>query len=605
MSEYSVPAKFSIADDENCTNIIFGLAQRTPQHIVFRHKQGNDWAPITAADAAARITAIAKGLIASGVQPGDRVALLSRTRLEWNLVDFAIWSAGAITVPIYDSSSASQIEWIMRDSGAVAIVLEDNAHRAAFESIDSLTQPVKVFQIDRTDGGPGAIEELTAAGADIADAEVTERRATLRSSTPATLIYTSGTTGRPKGCILTHSNMLAEMKAILAGDILDELRRRDHKRLLMFLPLAHVLARAITLVAIEAGAEVGHTSDIKTLVDEFAVFKPSLILSVPRVFEKVYNSAQQKAYDESPVKGKIFDAAAETAIAYSEAREKGSIGLVLKLRHAVFDALVYKKLRAALGGECGMAISGGGPLGARLGHFFSGVGIPVFEGYGLTETTAAFSVNTPSAWKIGTVGKPLSGNSVRVGEDGELLLRGPVVFQEYWQNPEATASAIVDGWFHTGDLGTVDSEGFISITGRKKELIVTAGGKNVSPAGLEDVIRAHPLVSQAMVVGDAKPFVAALITIDPEAFPAWKERHGKPADASVADLISDGDLVAAVQHAVDEANKTVSAAEAIKKFRILPSDFTEESGEMTPTLKVKRNVVVEKRHGDIEAIYSK
>ncbi|WP_279105423.1 AMP-binding protein, partial [Gordonia paraffinivorans] len=287
MSEYSVPAKFSIADDENCTNIIFGLAQRTPQHIVFRHKQGNDWAPITAADAAARITAIAKGLIASGVQPGDRVALLSRTRLEWNLVDFAIWSAGAITVPIYDSSSASQIEWIMRDSGAVAIVLEDNAHRAAFESIDSLTQPVKVFQIDRTDGGPGAIEELTAAGADIADAEVTERRATLRSSTPATLIYTSGTTGRPKGCILTHSNMLAEMKAILAGDLLDELRRRDHKRLLMFLPLAHVLARAITLVAIEAGAEVGHTSDIKTLVDEFAVFKPSLILSVPRVFEKV------------------------------------------------------------------------------------------------------------------------------------------------------------------------------------------------------------------------------------------------------------------------------------------------------------------------------
>lgn len=605
MSEYSVPAKFSIADDENCTNIIFGLAQRTPQHIVFRHKQGNDWAPITAADAAARITAIAKGLIASGVQPGDRVALLSRTRLEWNLVDFAIWSAGAITVPIYDSSSASQIEWIMRDSGAVAIVLEDNAHRAAFESIDSLTQPVKVFQIDRTDGGPGAIEELTAAGADIAEAEVTERRATLRSSTPATLIYTSGTTGRPKGCILTHSNMLAEVKAILAGDILDELRRRDHKRLLMFLPLAHVFARAITLVAIEAGAEVGHTSDIKTLVDEFAVFKPSLILSVPRVLEKVYNSAQQKAYDESPVKGKIFDAAAETAIAYSEAREKGSIGLVLKLRHAVFDALVYKKLRAALGGECGMAISGGGPLGARLGHFFSGVGIPVFEGYGLTETTAAFSVNTPSAWKIGTVGKPLSGNSVRVGEDGELLLRGPVVFQEYWQNPEATASAIVDGWFHSGDLGTVDSEGFISITGRKKELIVTAGGKNVSPAGLEDVIRAHPLVSQAMVVGDAKPFVAALITIDPEAFPAWKERHGKPADATVADLISDRDLVAAVQHAVDEANKTVSAAEAIKKFRILPSDFTEESGEMTPTLKVKRNVVVEKRHGDIEAIYSK
>ncbi|GAC51959.1 AMP-dependent synthetase/ligase [Gordonia amicalis] len=602
MSEYSVPAKFSIADDENCTNIIFDLAQRSPQHVVFRHKQGDTWAPITAADAAARISSIAKGLIASGVNPGDRVALLSRTRLEWNLFDFAIWSAGAITVPIYDSSSASQIEWIMRDSGAVAIVLEDDGHRAAFESIDSLTESVKVFQIDRADG-PGAVDELVSAGTDVHDDEVAKRRANVGAADPATLIYTSGTTGRPKGCELTHSNMLSEVRAVLAGDILDDLITRDEKRLLMFLPLAHVLARAITLVAIEAGAEVGHTSDITTLVDEFAVFKPSLILSVPRVFEKVYNSARQKAHDGG--KGKIFDAAAETAIAYSEAREKGRIGLVLKLKHALFDALVYKKLRDALGGECGMAISGGGPLGARLGHFFSGVGIPVFEGYGLTESTAAFSVNTPSAWKIGTVGKPLSGNAVRLAEDGEILLKGGVVFKEYWQNPEATATAIVDGWFHTGDLGTVDADGFITITGRKKELIVTAGGKNVSPAGLEDVIRANALISQAMVVGDAKPFIGVLITIDSEAFPAWKERNNKPESASVADLSDDADLRAEIQSAIDAANKTVSSAEAIKKFRILPSDFTEETGEMTPTLKVKRNVVVEKFSDDIEAIYQK
>ncbi|GAA10670.1 AMP-dependent synthetase/ligase [Gordonia alkanivorans] len=602
MSEYSVPAKFSIADDENCTNIIFDLAQRSPQHVVFRQKQGGEWTPITAADAAARISSIAKGLIASGVNPGDRVALLSRTRLEWNLFDFAIWSAGAITVPIYDSSSASQIEWIVRDSGAVAIILEDDGHRAAFESIDSLTEPVTVFQIDRSDA-PGALDELVAAGAEVHDDEVIKRRSTLGSGDPATLIYTSGTTGRPKGCELTHANMLSEVRAVLAGDLLDDLIKLDQKRLLMFLPLAHVLARAITLVAIEAGFEVGHTSDIKTLVDEFAVFKPSLILSVPRVFEKVYNSARQKAHDGG--KGKIFDAAAETAVAYSEAREVGQIGLGLKLKHTLFDALVYKKLRTALGGECGMAISGGGPLGARLGHFFSGVGIPVFEGYGLTETTAAFSVNTPSAWKIGTVGKPLSGNTVRLGEDGEILLKGGVVFSEYWQNPEATASGIVDGWFHTGDLGTVDADGFITITGRKKELIVTAGGKNVSPAGLEDVIRANALISQAMVVGDAKPFVAALITIDPEAFPAWKERNGKPESASVADLIDDADLLAEVQSAIDAANKTVSSAEGIKKFRILPSDFTEETGEMTPTLKVRRNVVVEKFSGDIEAIYQR
>lgn len=602
MGEYSVPAKFSIGDDENCTNIIFGLAQRSPQHIVFRHKQGDRWEPVTAAEAASRISAIAKGLIASGVNPGDRVALLSRTRLEWNLFDFAIWSAGAITVPIYDSSSAGQIEWIMQDSGAVAIVLEDDGHRAEFESIDSLTTPVTVFQIDRTDG-PGAVGELVAAGADVHDDEVAARRATVRAADPATLIYTSGTTGRPKGCELTHANMLSEVRAVLAGDLLDQVITRNEKRLLMFLPLAHVLARAITLVAIEAGIEVGHTSDIPNLVDEFAVFKPSLILSVPRVFEKVYNTARQKAHDGG--KGKIFDAASETAIAYSQATEKGQVGLALKVKHGVFDALVYKKLRAALGGECQMAISGGAPLGARLGHFFSGVGVPVYEGYGLTETTAAFSVNTPSASKIGSVGKPLSGNAVRIGDDGEVLLHGGVVFTEYWQNPEATASAVIDGWFHTGDLGTVDADGFITITGRKKELIVTAGGKNVSPAGLEDVIRANALISQATVVGDAKPFVAALITIDPEAFPAWKERTGKPATATVADLADDADLRAEVQSAVDLANKTVSHSEAIKKFRILPTDFTEETGEMTPTLKVKRNVVVEKFAGDIEAIYQR
>ncbi|MDL9937375.1 long-chain fatty acid--CoA ligase [Gordonia sp. ABSL1-1] len=602
MTEFSVPAKFSIADDENCTDIIFGIAAKNPEQVVFRHKQGADWVPVTARESADRISAIAKGLIAAGINAGDRVALLSRTRLEWNLFDFAIWSAGAITVPIYDSSSAAQIEWILRDSGATAIVLEDDGHRAAFESIDGLPNAVSVFQIDRTDG-PGAVEQLVAGGADLHDDEVAKRRASVGAKDAATLIYTSGTTGRPKGCELTHANMLSEVRAVLEGDILDELIKRDSKRLLMFLPLAHVLARAITLVAIEAGAEVGHTSDIANLVPEFAVFKPSLILSVPRVFEKVYNTARQKAHDEG--KGKIFDAAAETAIAYSAATERGQAGLLLKIKHTIFDALVYKKLRTALGGECAMAISGGAPLGARLGHFFSGVGIPVYEGYGLTETTAAFSVNTPDGVRIGTVGKPLAGNAVMIADDGEVLLRGGVVFGEYWHNPEATASAITDGWFHTGDLGTVDADGFITITGRKKELIVTAGGKNVSPAGLEDVIRADALVSQAMVVGDAQPFIAALITIDPEAFPAWKQRNGKDADATVADLTDDPDLRAAVQLAIDKANETVSHAEAIKKFRVLGVDFTEETGEMTPTLKVKRNVVAEKFAADIAAIYAK
>ncbi|MGC5246591.1 AMP-dependent synthetase/ligase [Gordonia sp. DT219] len=599
MNEYSVPAEFTVGADENATSIIFGIAERTPAKTVFRRKEDDSWVPVRADDVAARITALAKGLIASGIGPGDRVGLLSTTRLEWLLLDFAIWSAGAITVPIYDSSSTSQIEWIMTDSGATMILVEEDKHRELFEAA-ALERPVTVLQIDRTDG-PGALDELTALGADVHDDEVTKRRATVHAADPATLIYTSGTTGRPKGCELTHANMLSEVRGVLEGNMSTLLG--DGKRLLMFLPMAHVLARAITLVAIEAGVEVGFTNDIPGLVPEFAVFKPSLILSVPRVFEKVFNTAQQKAHDEG--KGKIFDLAATTAVQYATAVERGDAGILLRAKHAVFDRLVYRKLRAALGGQCELAISGGGPLGARLGFFFSGIGIPVYEGYGLTETTAAVTVNTPGAVRIGTVGKPLASNAVRIAEDGEIMLRGGVVFEGYWHNDEATATAISDGWFHTGDLGSLDGDGFLKITGRKKELIVTAGGKNVSPAGLEDVIRADALVSQAVVVGDQKPFIAALITVDPEAFPAWKERNGKPADASVADLADDPDLRAAIQSAVDEANKTVSHAESIKKFRILNSDFSEETGEMTPTLKVKRNVVVDKFSDDINALYTK
>ncbi|MFT4086059.1 MAG: long-chain fatty acid--CoA ligase [Gordonia sp. (in: high G+C Gram-positive bacteria)] len=601
MAECRVPAPYVIPPERNASDVLYDIAAAEPGRAVFLKQVGADWQPVSARDAVAQVRAIAKGLIASGVNAGDRVALLSSTRLEWTLFDFAIWSAGAVPVPIYDSSSGPQIDWILRDSEATAIIVETPEHRSILGTVDSLTPATHVFQIDPSEG-PGAVDLLVEAGKDVSDDEVEARRRSLTADSPATLIYTSGTTGRPKGVMLKHSNMLGEIEGVLSSSLNTLLE--PGKRLLLFLPLAHVLARAINLVALQAGVAIGYTSDVKNLLPTFETFRPSLILSVPRVFEKVYNSARQKAHDASGVKGKIFDAAADTAIAYSQSLEAGGPGLGLNLRHKLFDKLVYAKLQAALGGQCELAISGGAPLGARLGHFFRGVGIPVYEGYGLTETTAAICVNTPGQVRMGTVGRPLPGNAVRIGDDGEILLSGDVVFGGYWQNADATAAAVTDGgWFHTGDLGALDADGFLKITGRKKEIIVTAGGKNVSPAPMEDIIRASALVSQAVVVGDQRPFIGALITVDPEAFPAWKERLGKDANAAVADLATDPELLAEVQAAVDKANETVSHAEAIKKFRILANDLTEETGELTPTLKVKRNVVADKFADEIEALY--
>ncbi|WP_026919546.1 AMP-dependent synthetase/ligase [Gordonia shandongensis] len=600
MAEYRAPAHFEISQERNASDVLFDIVEKRGSQTVFRRQEGDRWLPVTAAEAGAQVIALTKGLIASGIEPGDRIAIVSPTRLEWTLLDFAIWSAGAVSVPVYESSSSSQIDWIMEDSGATAIIVAGPEHRAVVDRAESVTDAVQVFQIDVPDG-QGLIDLLTERGADVSDDDVAARRRTLGAADPATLIYTSGTTGRPKGCMLTHSNLLGEIEGVMQTSLNTLLG--EGKRLLMFLPMAHVFARAINLVAIDAGVEVGYTSDIPNLVPMFAVFQPSLILSVPRVFEKVYNSARQNAHDSG--KGKIFDLAADIAVEYSTAQQAGDVGLLLRAKHTVFDKLVYGKLRAALGGECELAISGGGPLGERLGHFFSGAGIPVYEGYGLTETTAAVAVNTPGQVKIGTVGRPIPGNAVRIADDGEVLLSGEVVFTGYWQNDEATASAITDGWFHTGDLGSLDDDGYLRITGRKKEIIVTAGGKNVSPSQMEDVIRGNALVSQAVVVGDQKPFIACLVTIDDEAFGPWKQRAGKPADATVADLADDADLRAEIQTSVDAANETVSHAESIKKFRVLPEDFTEESGELTPTLKVKRNVVADKWGDEIDAIYQK
>ena len=602
MDEYRVPAKYTIPPERNASDILYDRAASDPEYPMFLEKLGGDWKPVSGTDAVTRVRALAKGLVASGIKPGDRVILLSATRIEWTLLDFAIWSAGAVPVPIYDSSSAAQIDWILQDSAAVAIIAETPSHRKILDDVESLTDQTQIFVIDPADG-PGAVDALTEAGAGVDDAELDERRRSLKADSAATLIYTSGTTGRPKGVMLAHASLLGEVSGILESSLSEHIA--PGKRMLMFLPLAHVLARAVNLICIEAGVTVGYTADTTTLVETFGEFHPSVILSVPRVFEKVYNSARQKAHDESSLKGKIFDRAAATAIAYSKALDGDSVPFGLKLRHGLHDKLVYTKLKAALGGECEAAISGGAPLGERLGHFFRGVGLNVYEGYGLTETTAAVAVNTPGHVKVGTVGRPIPGNNVSIADDGEILLSGDVVFSGYWQNPEASAEALTDGWFHTGDIGTIDADGFLKITGRKKEIIVTAGGKNVSPGPMEDIIRAHPLVSQAMVVGDQRPFISALITLDPEAVPAWLERNAKDPKTPMAQVVTDPDLRSEIQAAVDGANATVSHAEAIKKFLILPSDFTEETGELTPTLKVKRNVVSEKHASAIDGIYAK
>jgi len=495
-------------------------------------------------------------------------------------------------VPIYETSSAEQVQWILADSGAVACFVETDAHAATVASVrESLPELTTVWRVDDPPTGGADQESQT---------QVEQRRRAVNAGDIATLIYTSGTTGRPKGCVLTHRNMYSDISNAIPG--LGNLFREGASTLL-FLPLAHSFARLVQIGVVQARTRMGHTADIKSLVADLGAFQPTFVLSVPRVFEKVYNTAKQRAHADG--KGVIFDRAERVAIDYSRALDtREGPGFALRLRHRLFDRLVYGRLRAALGGRCTAAISGGAPLGVRLAHFFRGIGVTIYEGYGLTETSPAVAVNLEHDIKIGTVGRPLPGVTVRAADDGEVMVKGDLVFQGYWNNPGATAEALDDdGWFHTGDLGELNDDGFLKITGRKKEIIVTAGGKNVAPAVLEDRLRAHALVGQCMVVGDRQPFIAAIVTIDPDAWPAWIAEHGHPAGTPVVSLREDADLRAEIQRAVDEANKAVSAAEAIRVFRILPRDFTEATGELTPSLKVKRNVVMKEYADEIAAIY--
>ena len=609
MREYGIPALADIPAAANLAGVVARRAAEQPQAVVLRRQDPSGaWRDVTAAGFRDEVVALAKGLVASGIGAGDRVALMSRTRYEWTLIDYAIWAAGAVSVPVYETSSAEQAEWILSDSGARACFAET---AGLAELIGGLRERApaleQVWQIEPR-SAPGSLDQLIRSGAGVGDDVIAERAAAAAAQDLATVIYTSGTTGRPKGCELTHANLLADVRNAFLGP-LSAIPAVPGASTLLFLPLAHAFARIIQVGCLESGVVLGHTPSIKDLVPDLGSFQPTFILAVPRVFEKVFNTAQQQA-SESPVKARIFKAAMDTAIAYSralDARAHGESGpgRGLTLRHNLFDRLVYGKLKHAVGGRVQFAVSGGAALGERLGHFFRGVGITILEGYGMTELTAAATVNRPGRNKIGTVGLPIPGASVKIAEDGEVLVKGAMAFPGYWQNEAATKETLdQEGWIHTGDIGSLDDEGFLQITGRKKELIVTAGGKNVSPAVLEDRLRAHALVSQCMVVGDNRPYVAALVTIDEEMLPHWKQQHGKPGDATVADLRDDPDLLADVQQAVDDANKAVSRAEAIRKFQVLTTDFTEAGGQLTPSLKLRRAVVAKECAADIEALYS-
>ena len=595
MNEYSVKTMEPVPSTGNLTNLVSDRARFEPTRTMLSRPLGEGWQKVSASEFDEEVRATAKGLIAAGIQIGDRVAIMARTRYEWTILDFAIWYAGAVVVPVYETSSAEQIDWILTDSSSVAIIVETPTHK---EAVESVSKPTLKNIWTMTDN---VLAQLAKLGENVADAEIEARRNALTPETLATLIYTSGTTGKPKGVQLTHGNFISECGNVVAGA--SDLFLKPGGSTLLFLPVAHVFGRMVEIGAIRAGLHLAHCSDpVGKLIPDLTSFKPTFVLAVPRIFEKVYNGAEAKA--EAGGKGDIFRKAAAVAVAFSEGLDSGKISVALRIKHALFDKLVYSKIRATLGGRVEAAISGGAPLGARLGHFYRGAGIRVLEGYGLTETTAGATLNLTSAHRVGSVGRPVPGTTIKIDDDGEVLIKGAIVMKGYWQNDAANKESFTaDGFYRSGDLGKIDNDGFLSIVGRKKELIVTSGGKNVAPAVLEDRLRAHPLVSQCMVVGDNQPYIAALVTIDQDALKAWSAAN-KKTGASFAELTKDPDLNAVVQTAVDEANKAVSRAESIRKFTILPIDFTLAAGHLTAKLSLKRHVVAEEFAKEIKELFA-
>jgi len=596
MNQFATPALIPAATKGNLTDLIANRAKNEPNRITVSRPLGDGWQPMTALQIEEEVRSAAKGLIAAGVKAGDRVAIMARTRYEWTILDFAIWYAGASVVPIYETSSTEQVQWILEDSGATGIIVETPLLKEFVTPVlPAHTKYVWVMTDD-------VLPHLRSTGAGVSDEVVEDRRGYLEPATLATLIYTSGTTGRPKGVQITHGNFLAECGNVV--EAASDLFKKPGGSTLLFLPVAHVFGRMVQIGAIHAGLHLAHCSDpVGRLAQDLASFKPTFVLAVPRIFEKIYNGAEAKA--EAAGKGKIFRKAADVAIAYSESKDKGGTPPLLSLKHALFDKLVYSKIRAGMGGAVEAAISGGAPLGTRLGHFYRGIGVTILEGYGLTETTAGATLNLTSALRIGSVGRPIPGTTIKIADDGEVLISGPIVMEYgYWRNEAANAESLNGAWFKSGDLGRLDEDGFLYITGRKKEIIVTAGGKNVAPAVLEDRLRAHPLISQCMVVGDNQPFIASLITIDQDMLKGWVTSNGKTG-ATLETLRNDPDLIAVIQTAVDEANKAVSKAESIRKFSILPVDFTIAGGQLTAKLSLKRHVIAEQFAAEISDLFTK
>ena len=596
MRSYELPSLVETAANENITDLLLNRVRKTPNIPLFAiEKTPGVWTDVSAKDFHEQVKDLAKGFIASGIRPGDAVGIMSRTRYEWALVDFALWFAGAVSVPIYETSAPAQIEWVLSDSDAVALIIENSEHQKRFESIKAMVPSVKkVWKLE-----DDSLVKLVADGKDISDDLLEKARASLNLDSLATIIYTSGTTGKPKGCELLHrgfvdlsKNAMLELPEVV----------KEGTATVLFLPLAHVYARFISILCVHAGIKVGHQPDTTNVAAAMQSFHPDFLLAVPRVFEKVYNSAEQKA--EAGGKGKIFRKAVQVAIDYSRGLDKkGGPSLLLKVEHKLFDILVYKKLRAAMGGKVKYAVSGGAPLGERLGHFFRSIGLIVLEGYGLTETSAPAMIGRATDAKIGKVGRVLPGCAVKIADDGEILLKGSNVLRGYWKNPEATKATMEGDWFKTGDIGELDDEGFITITGRKKELIVTAGGKNVAPTALEDPLRASPIIGQAVVIGDQRPFVAALLSLDPEMMPVWLANNGQPSDLTLSQAAKNPRVLQELQKAVDDVNSTVSNAEAIKKFEVIDSELSEKSGHLTPSLKIKREAVTRDFAPVIEQIY--